>query len=150
MGSCVTDQVTKRIRIELPILFAKTGSLEATIGRRVKNEMMGYDAPTVWSSLASLYNMVHETQSKVQDTMTMTAVKKDEVKEDVGKYLQEKLALRNISHQLKTEMSQDLSKYVEARLDSECSVIKNKQKLFKGEVHATVEEIGRHLQHECQ
>jgi hypothetical protein len=53
-------------------------------------------------------------------------------------------------HQLKAEMSQDLSKYVEARLDSECLDIKNKLKMFMGEVHATVEEIGRHLHHKSQ
>jgi hypothetical protein len=37
----VTKQVNKKIRLELPILFSKTGSLEAMIGKRMKNKMPG-------------------------------------------------------------------------------------------------------------
>jgi hypothetical protein len=80
----VSEQMTKKIRLEIPILFAKTGSLEASIGKRLKNEMPGSEAPTVWSSIALLYTLIHETQAKVQDTVTMSAVMTNDIKEEVG------------------------------------------------------------------
>jgi hypothetical protein len=59
----VSEQVNKRIRLELPILSSKTGIIEAAIGKRVKNEVPGSEAPTVWRSIASLSTFMHDVQT---------------------------------------------------------------------------------------
>jgi hypothetical protein len=80
ISKAASEQLTKKIHIEIPILFAKTGSLEASIGKRLKHEMPGSEARTVCSSIDSLYTLVHETQSKGQDTVTMSAVMSNDIK----------------------------------------------------------------------
>jgi hypothetical protein len=78
----VSDQVTKKIRLELPILFTKTGSLEAMIGKRIKNELPGTEAPTVWGSIASLSTMLYENQTRLEDSIVSSAAMKDQIKEE--------------------------------------------------------------------
>jgi hypothetical protein len=51
ISEAASEKLTKKIRIEIPILFAKTGRLEASIGKRLKQEMPGSEAPTVWVPL---------------------------------------------------------------------------------------------------
>jgi hypothetical protein len=49
-----TEQLAKKVKLELPVLFSKTGSLDTIIGKRVKNENSEFLAPTIWSSIALL------------------------------------------------------------------------------------------------
>jgi hypothetical protein len=146
----VSDQVTKRIRVEHPILFSKTRSLEATIGKRVKNEMPGSQAPTVWGSIASLNTMIHDTQTKVHDTNQMSAVLKDDIKEDVGKYIELKLQSTGVSQTMKTELINELSQYVESKVLSEMTQLSNGVKRLKGEIYSTVELIAARIHQESQ
>jgi hypothetical protein len=44
--------------------------------------------------------------------MAMSAVMKDDIKQDVGRYIEERLASTGVSHVLKNELSQDLAQYV--------------------------------------
>jgi hypothetical protein len=60
-------QVSKKLRLELPILSSKTSSLDATIGKQVKDEAAEFLALTVWSSIAMLTTLHHDTYSQVQD-----------------------------------------------------------------------------------
>jgi hypothetical protein len=64
----VSEQVTKRIQLELLISFSKTGNLEATIGKRVNNEMPGSEAPMAWSSMASLTTVIMRLSPKFKTT----------------------------------------------------------------------------------
>jgi hypothetical protein len=75
---------------------------------------------------------------------------KRETKEEVGKYLELKLSHKGISQQLKNELAQDLSRYIESKVMSECTDIDNKLKTFKGDVQATVEKITCPLHNETQ
>jgi hypothetical protein len=150
ISEAASEQPTKKIRIEIPILFANTGSLEASIGKRLKQEMPGSEAPTVWSSIASLNILLHEIQIIVQDTVTVSAVLSNDINENVGKYIEQKFASKGLCKKLKTDLSQDLSKYIPNKVAAECSDINTKMKKLKGDVHATVEEIGRYFQNESQ
>jgi hypothetical protein len=145
----VSEQATKRIRVELPILFSKTGSLEATIGRRVKNEMPDVEAPTIWSSIASLATMIHETQSRVQDTVTMSAVMSNDIEEEVGKYIEQKLQATGVPNNLKLELTTELSQYVENRLSAEMLHVNHKMKKMHGDLCSTVEKISSRFQSEA-
>jgi hypothetical protein len=62
-----TEQVSKKVKIELPILFSKTSSLDATIGKQVKVDTSELTAPTVWSSIALLTTLYYDIQLQVQD-----------------------------------------------------------------------------------
>jgi 3-methyladenine DNA glycosylase AlkC len=44
-----TEQVAKKVKVELPIIFSKTSSLDATIGKQVNGEKTEFVAPTLWS-----------------------------------------------------------------------------------------------------
>jgi hypothetical protein len=110
----VSDQVTKEIRLELPVLLSKTGSLEATIGKQVKNEMPGTEAPTVWSAITSLSTMLHETQTRLQESVGLSGMIKDELKNDVDKYLEQRLSTTGVSQTFKADITQELAKYMES------------------------------------
>jgi hypothetical protein len=112
ISEAASEQLTKKICVEILILFTKTGTLEASIGKRLKHKMPGSEAPTVWSLIASLYKLLHETQSKVQDVVTMSSVLSNEIKEDVTKFIDQKFASKGLCKQLKNELSQDLSQYI--------------------------------------
>jgi hypothetical protein len=63
----VTEQVSKKVKLELPILFSKTTSLDTTIGKQVMDERVDFLAPTVWSSIALLTTMIRDTQTQMPD-----------------------------------------------------------------------------------
>jgi hypothetical protein len=69
--------------LELPILFSKTTSLDSTIDKPVKEEMSEFMAPTLWSSIAMLTSMIHDTQSQVQANAGSVALIKNEVSNEV-------------------------------------------------------------------
>jgi hypothetical protein len=67
-----TEQVSKKIKLELPVLFTKTHNLDTTIGNRVKYDSTKLSAPMVWSSIALLTTLLHDTQSKVHQLPKIT------------------------------------------------------------------------------
>jgi hypothetical protein len=80
------EEVTRKSVIweaVLPLLFSKTEILEAMLGERVKNEMPGSKAPTVWSSIASLTTLIHETQSKINEVHALTGMMLSDINQDV-------------------------------------------------------------------
>jgi hypothetical protein len=138
----VADQATKRIRLELPILFAKTGSLEASVGKRVKSELSGAEAPTVWSSIASLTSMLHKSQSLVQDTYAMSVGLKNEITQDVDKYVDNRLTAFKLPEASKSEMICELSQYFEQKVNRELTSMNTNLNLLKSEIFSTFKEIG--------
>jgi hypothetical protein len=67
MINAEAEHVSKRVTLELHILFSKTSSLDATIGKQMKNKVSEYVDPTVWSSIALLTTLYHDTQCQVLD-----------------------------------------------------------------------------------
>jgi hypothetical protein len=87
-----TEQVSKKVKLELPILFSKTSSLDATIGKQVKDEMADFAAPTVWSSIVMLTTLYHDTQCQVQDLPHIVSNIKQDFIIEMSRKLDQKVA----------------------------------------------------------
>jgi hypothetical protein len=59
----------------------------------------------VWGSIASLTTLIHKMQSKVDEMTLMSAVMRNKIKDDVGKYKEQKLMSVGLSHSLKSELT---------------------------------------------
>jgi hypothetical protein len=101
MINAEAEQVPKRVKLELPILFSKASSLDATIGKQMKNKVSEYVAPTVWSSIALLTTLYRDTQCQVQDFPRLANV----MRYDVTKEMDQKID-QTISRKL-TSSSED-------------------------------------------
>jgi hypothetical protein len=87
-----TEQVTKQLKVELPVLFAKTGDLDTMMGTRVKNKMTEFVAPTLWSSIALLTTIAHKTQSQVDYLPSQAQNMKNKLFQELYLVLEQKLA----------------------------------------------------------
>jgi hypothetical protein len=65
-------QVSKQVKVELPVLFTKTESVETMIGTRVRSYISG-------SSIAQLSTLVHKTQLKILDVAWLTSSIKNDI-----------------------------------------------------------------------
>jgi hypothetical protein len=90
-----TEQVTKKVRVELPILFSKTSSLDATIGSKVKVEHTDFAASTVWSSIALLTTWHHDTDARLQDFPKLANTMRYDVVTEMNQKLDHKVANEN-------------------------------------------------------
>jgi hypothetical protein len=89
------EQVSNKIKVELPILFSKTSSLDATIGQQVKSEKSELIAPTVWSSIAMLTTLFHDTQCQVQDYPKMVGEMRKRLVDELGIKFDQRMTITN-------------------------------------------------------
>jgi hypothetical protein len=77
------------------------------------------------------------------------AVTKNDIKEDVGKYAEQKLKLTGSHSTMKADLTWELCQYVDTKVSAEVSEISNSFKRFRGDVYTTVEQIASLLQNEA-
>jgi hypothetical protein len=59
------ETLNYKVENELPILFSKQESMEATIGTRAVGTLSVFEAPTLWSSLSLLSEIINETRHQI-------------------------------------------------------------------------------------
>jgi hypothetical protein len=82
LKDAATEQVNKKIKLELPILFSKKTSIDSIIGKQVKNESAEFSDPTLWSSIAMLTTMIHNTQAQLYSNPQLANAIKEEVSKE--------------------------------------------------------------------
>jgi hypothetical protein len=112
------------------MLFSKTGSLDATIGKRLKNEVLSLEAPTVWGSIASLTTMIHDNQSALHQTQGA-------LNDIPGMTLASQVQLR-----------QELIHIMNQRIGGDISDVINKINKCKGAMVATIQKVSSRFQQE--
>jgi hypothetical protein len=73
----------------------------------------------------------------------------NEIKEDVGKYIELKLKSTGVSPTLKAEITAELSQYVEKKVSEEMLPINHKMKKLQGDLCSTVEKIASRFNNEA-
>jgi hypothetical protein len=112
----ITEQVAKRVKTELPVLFSKTESLDNVIGTRVKNDVAGLVPPTLWSSTAQLTMPVHETDMKIPN-------------------------LGHLADAIKGEMFKELLPVVDHKVNEEASSFRKGIQDLKGVLASSIQQI---------
>jgi hypothetical protein len=90
-----SEQMSKQIKLELPVLFSKTHTLETTIGNRVKYDATELSAPTVWSSIAMLTTLVHQHQTRMDALPDLTRALKSSIINELTHSIEGKIGAIN-------------------------------------------------------
>jgi hypothetical protein len=97
MIDAVTEQVSKRVKTELPILFSRAESLDTMIGTRVKSDVEGCVPPTVWSSIAQLTTLLHKTELCISDILQLTGAIKKELYQELLPIAEQKASAETVN-----------------------------------------------------
>jgi hypothetical protein len=64
------ETLNYKVANEIPILFSKQDTLEASVGKRVAGTIPAFEAPTLWSSMSLLSNIIVDTRNEITQIKT--------------------------------------------------------------------------------
>jgi hypothetical protein len=97
MLDATTEQVSKRIKTELPILFSKADSLHTAMGSTVNNDIAGFLPPTIWSAFAQLTTLLHETDLRIPDVLQLTSKIRNDLYQEFLPVVEQKSSVETTS-----------------------------------------------------